>query len=214
MRRTSWCTIIHFTALAFLLFPSQTLSKTRDQGTGIYELGEIVVSGEKFTGVESVGTVRENSPGISSAASRTPFAPPRWDTSRIFASRPHRLYCDPPPCAATKSHGVSDTKTCTSSTASSRRGWAFLQASFANPSCSRPTIPIAAHAMQIRSDHEPVRRSLGRAVAGWIIPTVAMRRLVLHRAAEESTSLPPRPPASEPRKSFEMMNQNTTPMRP
>ncbi len=45
--------------IASLLFPYQAYSKINEEDPGIYTLGEIVVTGEKTIGVESVGTVRE-----------------------------------------------------------------------------------------------------------------------------------------------------------
>jgi outer membrane cobalamin receptor len=45
--------------LAAFIFPYQAHSKTNEEETGVYTLGEIVVSGKKIMGVESVGTVRE-----------------------------------------------------------------------------------------------------------------------------------------------------------
>ena len=55
----SWLSLALIITLTSLLFPYQTHSKTNEGGAGIYTLGEIVVSGEKFIGVESIGTVRE-----------------------------------------------------------------------------------------------------------------------------------------------------------
>lgn len=59
MYRILSCSFVLMITLASLLFPCQAHSKTNEENTGIYTLGEIVVSGEKSIGVESVGTVRE-----------------------------------------------------------------------------------------------------------------------------------------------------------
>ncbi len=59
MYRILSCPSVLMITLASLLFPYQAHSKTNGENTGVYTLGEIVVSGEKISGVESVGTVRE-----------------------------------------------------------------------------------------------------------------------------------------------------------
>jgi outer membrane cobalamin receptor len=53
------CFFALIVTIASLFFPYQAHSKTNEEDTGVYTLGEIVVSGEKIIGVESVGTVRE-----------------------------------------------------------------------------------------------------------------------------------------------------------
>jgi len=59
MYRILSCSLALMITVASLLFPCQAHSKTNEEDTGVYTLGEIVVSGEKIIGVESVGTVRE-----------------------------------------------------------------------------------------------------------------------------------------------------------
>jgi outer membrane cobalamin receptor len=59
MYRILSCSLVLIITIASLFFPYQAHSKTNEEDTGVYTLGEIVVSGEKIIGVESVGTVRE-----------------------------------------------------------------------------------------------------------------------------------------------------------